>query len=405
MSEMKKFPFSKRFPEVLTIGSALSGIKPDTIPLYFGFPAPEAFPVSSLIEASAVALQSEGHQALQYTGGPGQNKVKEWVRQRSRLRNIEVEIENILITTGSNQGIDLLARTLADAGEHVWVEAPTYFGALNYFRLAEVELTSFPIDENGLRVDLVEEALIDAKKNGKPIPKFLYVIPNYQNPAGINLSVERRKRLAELADAYNFYIIEDDAYVELSFTGKFLPSIYSFGSERVIYLSTFSKVIAPGLRMGWAIAGKEVLDKMRMVKSDGNTSVFVQEVISQFLDSGDFDAHCKKLISYYRSRRDAMIDAVEEYLHKEVSYILPEGGFFLWLTFPSEVDVSKFLQSALDRGVSYIEGSHFYLEAEEKNSMRLCFSYCNEEQIHEGIKHIADSYFEYTKNPKVLKEV
>lgn len=395
MTTLEPFSFSKRFPDVPTIGSAVSGIKPGAIPLYFGFPAPESFPISSLIEASTAALQSEGEVALQYTGGPGQKKVKEWIIQRSRLRNIEVEEENILMTTGSNQGIDLLARTLADAGEHVWVEAPTYFGALNFFRLAEMVLTSFPIDENGLRVDLVEEALIDAKRNGKPIPKLLYVIPNYQNPAGTILSVERRKRLAELAYQYNFYILEDDAYVELNFTGKFLPSIYSFGPERVIYLSTFSKIIAPGLRMGWAIAGKHVLDKVRMIKSDGNTSVFVQEVVSQFLDHVDFDAHCQKLISTYRSRRNAMVDAIKEYLNDEVSYILPEGGFFLWLTFPSEIDTSKFLQSALDRGVSYIEGSYFYLKGEEKNSMRLCFSYCNEEQIREGIKHIADSYFEY----------
>ncbi len=405
MTKLEEFSFSKRFPDFPTIGSAFAGKKAITIPLSFGYPAPESFPISSLIEASAAALQTEGRQALQYSGGPGQQKVAEWIKHRSRLRAIDVEEKNILVTTGSNQGIDILTRTLADPGEHVWVEAPIYFGALRYFRLAEVELTSFPIDENGLRVDLVEEALIDAKKNGKPIPKFLYVIPNYHNPAGVNLSVERRKKLAELAYEYNFYIVEDDAYVELSFTGEFLPSIYSFGPERVIYLSTCSKIIAPGIRIGWTIAGENVLNKMRLLKSDGYTSVFVQEVISQFLENVDFDEHRRQLVSCYRSRRDSMVDAIKEYLDGHVSFILPEGGFFLWLSFAPEVDTSAFLESASEHGVSYIDGRHFYLHEEEVNSMRLCFSFCDEEQIREGIRVIAESYFEYMKNQKVLEEV
>jgi 2-aminoadipate transaminase len=224
-------------------------------------------------------------------------------------------------------------------------------------------------------------------------------MPNYHNPGGINLSVERRKKLAELAYEYNFFILEDDAYVELSFTGKYLPSIYSFGPKRVIYFSTFSKIIAPGIRMGWAITDPAIINKMRMLKSDGATSVYVQEVIGRLLDRFDFDGHLAKLVSCYEARKEAMTKAIHEFFDERVTYSIPNGGFFLWLTFPPAVDTSAFLQQSVDKGVSYIDGRHFYLQGSDAgaNHLRLCFTFCNEQQIREGIRSIANAYYAYLK--------
>jgi 2-aminoadipate transaminase len=405
MHQLTEFSFSKRFPELPLISAALAEEHPDFIPLSFGFPAKESFLIPLLSEASVSALQTQGPESLQYTGGAGPKKVNEWIKKRSELRSIRTENENILVTSGSMQAIDLATRTLTDPGDQVWIEAPSFFGAIRQFSLAEVQLRSFPIDENGLRVDLVEQALIEAKKQGKPMPKMFYVVPNYHNPTGINLSLERRKKLAELAYQYNFYVLEDDAYVELSFTGDYVPSIYSFGPERVIYISTFSKIIAPGIRMGWAIAGEQVINKMRMLKSDGSTSVFVQEIVSQFLAKIDFDQHVQYLTSIYRVRKDAMVQSIEEYFGNDVSYHVPEGGFFLWLTFPSNVDTSEFMEKSLKNGVGYLDGKHFYLQNNELNHIRLSFTFCDEEQIRKGIQRIAESYNDYKKNREVLEEV
>lgn len=395
MQVLQDFPLSRRLPEMPMIAAAYAANHPDVIPLSFGYPAPEIFPVSQITEATKMALQSQGRDALQYTGGIGPKKIIEWIQQRSLLRSIHAETNQIMVTTGSMQGIDIATRTLTDPGDEVWIESPSFFGAIRSFRVAEVNLTSFPIDENGLRVDLVEKALLDAKLHNKPLPKMLYVIPNYHNPGGINLSLERRKKLAELAYEYNFFILEDDAYVELSFTNQYLPAIYSFCPERVIYLSTFSKVIAPGIRMGWAIAGEQVLNKMQMLKSDGATSVFVQEVIHHLLEIIDFKTHLSQLTSLYRTRRDMMVEAIKENFSDHVSFELPEGGFFLWLLFGQGVNTSMFSERALDYGVSFLDGQHFFLENQGFNHLRLCYTYCNEEQIRKGVTRIADSYFEY----------
>lgn len=392
MEKLEPFSFSKRFEGVPLIGSAFAGEHPGLIPLAFGFPYPDSFSIDELAESSVSALRTAGTEALQYSGGPGQKKVLEWIRERSRLRSIHVDTDHILITSGSNQGIDLVARTLTDPGDAVWVDAPVYFGALRAFYLAQTELTAFPVDDQGLRVDVVEEALIEAAAGKRAMPKFIYVLPNYHNPAGVSLSVARRKKLAELAYQYNFYIIEDDAYVELNFGGEFLPSIYSFGPERVIYMSTFSKIVAPGIRMAWVISNPEVLSRIKIVKTDGLTSVFVQEMISRFLEKVDFEAHLKPLVEGYRLRRDAMVGAIHEFFGDEVSFEKPEGGFFLWLTFPPETDTTELLHEAVKAGVSFVDGKSFYLVDKPTNNLRLAFSFCDEKQIREAIQKLAEVY-------------
>jgi len=404
MSVLKEFTYSKRFPNLPLIAAAFADQHPDLIPLAFGLPAKESFNLSLMQESSVTAIQKGGVKPLEYGGGIGPKMVAEWIKQRLLLRLVRAETNEILVTAGSSQAIDIATRTLTDPGDHIWVEGPSFFGAIRQFLLAETVLTSFPVDEEGLRVDIVEQKLKETKRNGGPMPKMLYVMPNYHNPTGVSLSLDRRKKLAELAYKYNFYVLEDDAYVELSFTGEYVPSIYSFGPERVIYLSTFSKIVAPGIRMGWSVASEPLINKMRMLKSDGSTSVYVQEIVSQFLITIDFDQHIEFLNSIYRSRMKAMVAAIEE-AFEDISYIVPEGGFFLWLTFPEGTDTSQFMQESLQKGVSYLDGAHFYLNADEKNHIRLGFTYCNEEEIKRGIERLAESYQEYKQKMFVLEGV
>ncbi|AYV66403.1 PLP-dependent aminotransferase family protein [Niallia circulans] len=405
MQLLKPFSYSRRFPDIEVIGSAFAQNQENLIPLSFGFPAPESLPVDKMTAATEAAMQTQGRHALAYSGGTGVNAVINWIKERSKLREIKATENEILITAGSSQAIDLVTRTLTDPGDEVWVEAPTFFGALKTFQLAETKLASFPIDENGLRVDLVEQELSERVKNNLPLPKLMYVIPNYQNPGGVNLSVDRRKRLAELAYEYNFFIIEDDAYVELSFDGIYNPAIYSYGPERVVYLSTFSKIIAPGLRLGWAIGLTEIIEKMRILKIDGLTSVYVQEVTKNLLDQIGMDEHICYLNSLYLSRKNAMVSAIKQYFGNDVTFHEANGGFFLWITFPCHIDTSEFIDAAASAGVSYIAGKHFFLKDEGYNHMRLCFTFCQEDIIEEAIKRLANTYYEYVNSKQMIKGV
>lgn len=391
---LDSFTFAKRIPITPSIGSTTVTQK-DHVHLSFGFAAPDLFPIQQLSLSAAEAVTLYGRDALQYSGSGGPSKILKWIQNRSRVHGIEAELDEILVTYGSTQGIDLVARALTDPGDHIWVESPSFFGALQSFRIAEAELTSFPIDEHGVRVDLIENALKEARERNKPIPKFLYTMPTYQNPGGVTLSLERRTRLVALAKEYNFYLLEDDAYSELNFTNHSLPPLYTLFPERVIYLNTFSKIIAPGIRLGWVIADKIVIDKLRILNLGGSVGVFTQEILAQLLESFPFQNHVNKLIDHYRHQRDVMAAAIRQYLGEHVTFHIPEGGFYIWLTFPEQVNTSKFLQGASERGVSFVDGRSFFVNPEGFHHARLCFSYCNEEQIIRGVKHLAEAYLAY----------
>ncbi len=395
MKKPDPFPFAKRVPPVAQTGAAQATSSSHVIPLSYGTPTSDAFPYESLVEAATASILREGRDSLQYAGAGGPRSVQEWIAKRSSLRSIHVQADQVLVTYGSQQAIDFAARTLLEPGDHVWVEAPTYFGAVGIFRTSEAVLTSFPMDGDGLRVELIEVALYHARQSGLPLPKLLYCLPNFHNPGGISLSLERRKRLAELAYEFNFFILEDDAYTELTFTEERLPSLYSLAPERTIYLSTFSKIIAPGIRLGWAIAAKEVVARLNSFMHGSRASVFAQEIVSQLLHTIDFDEHVQALISRYRKSRDAMIEAINDSFGTEVAYHVPEGGFFIWLTFPEEVDTAQFVRDAYERGVSFIAGSDFFVEREGGRHARLSYSYSGPEQIRQGVKLFADAYYAY----------
>jgi 2-aminoadipate transaminase len=394
MSSLQPFQYAKKFEGIKLLSAAAAKIPEDFIPLAYGLPAKEAYNVELMTHCASKALENGGYKSLEYTGGAGPIKVATWIKERSKLRDIYVDEQNILVTSGSGQAMDIVARTLADEGDEIWVESPTFFGALRSFNLAGLTARGFEIDEHGIRVDLVEAALEEAVKLGKKVPKFLYIIPNFHNPGGITLSLERRIKLAKLALQYNFYIFEDDAYAELKFTDNTLPAVYSFAPDRVIYMSTFSKTIAPGIRMGWVITSPELIQYLRMLKSDGSTSVMVQEIVADYLNEIDFDQHIATISSIYKARRDAMVKAINDYFGDEVSYILPEGGFFIWVSFKENVDTTSFEKIALEIGVSFIPGEYCYADNKQKNHIRLSFSYCDEAQCREAIKRIANAYFE-----------
>jgi len=388
----QQFAFSRRTPDLPLMGAAYASTHPDIMPFAYGFPAPQAFPVAAFQQAAQSALQTEGTTALQYTGGPGQKQVVSWIARRSTLRRIDAEPKQIIVTTGSMQAIDMATRVLTDAGDEVWVESPSFFGTIRSFLTNGLKIRSFPIDEEGLCVDALEAALQQAMSAGGNMPKLLYVMPNYQNPAGVTLSAERRKKLADLALRYHFYILEDDAYVDLSYTGQYLPSIYSFAPERVVYISTFSKIIAPGIRMGWAIADSSVIEKMRLFKSDGLTSVFVQEVVGQMLQQMDYSAHLQRLNEMYRSRRDVMMEQLRLALGDQVDFQIPAGGFFLWVRFPQGVNTTELLAHALKCGVSFLDGQNFYLSGRDGTRYaRLCYTYCDEESIKKGVAALREA--------------
>lgn len=394
MPPTPSFLFARRIPSTPSIGSTTVA-KPDHIHLSFGFAAPHLFPIEQLSRSAAEAITNNGRQALQYSGSPGPGKVLKWIQNRSLVHGIRAESNQILVTYGSTQGIDLAARILVDPGDHVWVEAPSFFGALQAFRTAEAEITSFPLDEDGVRVDLIENALQEARRARKPIPKLFYTMPTYHNPGGVTLSIERRHRLARLAAEYNFFILEDDAYAELNFNGIKYPPLYTLVPERVIYLNTFSKIVGPGLRLGWAIADPLVIEKIKLLNLGGSIGVLAQEILSQLLGGFAFEEHVEALRSHYRRQRDAMAEAIRAHFADHVAFHLPDGGFYIWLQFADGVNTGDFLPDAEERGVSFVEGKSFFARPEGHRYLRLCFSYVTEDQIRRGVKLLADAYFAY----------
>lgn len=394
-SNLQPFIYPKRVPAAPPVGAAQASTRSDVIPLSYGTPSSDAFPYAELQAASAAAIFQEGRDALQYAGALGPGRVQQWIAERAALRSIHAEQGQVLVTYGSQQAIDFASRALLEPGDHVWVEAPTYFGAVSTFKTAEAVITSFPLDADGIQVDRVEIALREAVQQGNPLPKLLYCMPNFHNPGGVSLSVERRERLARLAYEYNFFILEDDAYAELVYEGQHLPAIYSFGPERVIYLSSFSKIIAPGIRLGWAIGSATVIRHMNSFFQGSKASVFSQEVVAQLFDHLSFDEHLQHLIERYRSSRDVMVDTLREQFGDEVQFQIPSGGFFIWLTFPEEVRTSEFVKDATDQGVSFLPGSQFFVTPEGGHQARLSFSYCNAEDIQRGVLRFAEAYRHY----------
>ena len=368
--------------------------QPDVISFAGGMPAPEVFPVEEIREACNKVLREQGGLALQYGSTEGYLPLREMIARHTAHIGIEVTPENILITSGSQQALDLLGKIFVNRGDRVLVESPTYLGALQALNAYGAEYISVRADDDGM----VTDELVGAFRAG---PKFIYVLPNFQNPTGVTLSLERRKQLVQLADHYGVPIIEDDPYGQLRFEGNHLPAVEVLDcryrpvnggySGNVIYLSTFSKILAPGLRLAWVIAPTEVIHKLTLAKqgADLHTATFNQIVAYEVGRGGFIDNYVKHINDVYRERRDVMMEALEEHMPDGVRWTHPLGGLFLWATLPEYMNSDEMFAEAVAKKVAFVPGGSFHANGGGKNTMRLNFSYEKPEKINEGIGRLA----------------
>lgn len=376
--------------------------QPDIISFAGGLPAPEMFPVEAFEAASSRVLRQHGSQALQYSTTEGYLPLRELIVEKMGRYGIEASVDNVLITSGSQQALDLIGKLLINPGDLVLTERPSYLGALQAWRAYQAEFSTVPIDDDGLCVDVLEEALCGG-------PKFMYVLPNFQNPGGVTLSYERRLALVDIADRYGVPIIEDDPYGELRFEGEHLPPLVVLDADKlngrqyskpqsyfkgnVIYMSTFSKTLAPGLRLGWIVAPASVIQHCVMAKQgmDLHTSSFVQMVAYEVAKDGFLTEHVRQIRQVYRERRDIMLEAMSEHFPPGVRWTKPQGGLFLWVSLPEEVDSTAVLQEAIANKVAFVPGVTFYPDCDpQKNSFRLNFSNAQPDQIKDGIARLGE---------------
>lgn len=361
------------------------------IPLNYGMPSEELFNLEEVTIATAKALKNGNKKILQYGGGEGVKKLVNWILKKySNLWDINCKEDDVLITYGASQAIDLIARTFINEGDEIWLEAPTYFGALYIFSSYKAKLKDFPVDSEGVNVDLIEEELLNRLAHGMKMPKLLYTIPTFQNPTGTTLSLKRRKKLGELAKKFNFIIIEDDSYGELNFTKNINLPIKSFGFERTIYISTFSKVISPGFRLGWIIAHKNIIQELKKMKPDGGTSGLTQEIMATLLENIDYEDHIKSLQINYSKKKDIMESSLKSYFPQSANWISPNGGFYIWIALPEHINTNEILNVALNKRVNFVPGTNFYINSKGTNELRLSYSYCSEASIEVGIKRLGE---------------
>jgi 2-aminoadipate transaminase len=380
--------------------------RPEIISFAGGLPAPEVFPVKKFQEACNAVLDHEAAQALQYSTTEGYRPLREMIARHTSRYSVSITPENILITSGSQQALDLIGRVFINQGDHIVCESPTYLGALQAWNAYGAQYISVPSDENGMITDELEKAL-------RIGPKFIYVLPNFQNPSGTTLSLERRKQLVELADRYGVPIVEDDPYGQLRFEGEHLPSLVSLDSEyrgddgcytgNVIYLSTFSKLLAPGIRLAWVVAPEQVIRKLVQAKqaADLNTAAFNQMVAYEVGKGGYLDEHVKYIRQVYKERRDVMLETMEELFPPDVRWTHPLGGMFLWGILPEGMDAAEVLKLAIERKVAFVPGESFHPNGGGKNTMRINFSYSNPEAIREGVTRLGTLFKELVAKDRI----
>jgi 2-aminoadipate transaminase len=363
---------------------------PDLISFAGGLPAPELFPVREIEEACRHILHRDPAHALQYSTTEGEPPLRRWLAESMSRPDLKVEPDNIIITNGSQQALDLIGKLFIDADSCVMTSEPTYLGALQAWNVYQACYVTVPQDEDGILVDQIPAILARTKK-----PRLLYVLPNFHNPAGTTIPLERRLRLVEIAREHDLVLIEDDPYGELRYEGEEITHFYRLAPERTIYLSTFSKTLAPGFRIGWVTAPKAIIQKFVQAKqgSDLHTSTFAQMVIADICERGLLRGHVGKIRSVYHERRDAMLAAMGEHWPDGCSWARPHGGLFLWARVPERLDTAELLPKAVERKVAYVPGRAFYpAEKGGFNAMRLNFSNAGVAQIQDGIRRLGEVF-------------
>ena len=348
-----------------------------------GYPSAETFPMDEIRQTMSMVIDKYGGKAFQYGATQGVPELRDAISRR-----YGVPVDRVQITSSSQQGIDVCTRVLVNPGDVILTSSPSYLGAIQSFcsYRADIRGVVHNYDLDAFRA-AYEAELARVAAEGKQV-KFLYMIPDFQNPSGESLTLEERRMLVELADRYDFLIVEDSPYRELRYENEHIPTLYSLSPDRVIHLGSFSKIFAPGFRLGWAIAHPEILDKIYVCKQslDLCPPIFDQYVAAEFLSSGKLDENLKKTIALYKNKRDLLLSLLSEYMPDGVSWTHPEGGLFLFLTMPEGFDAVKFYEIALEAGVAYVAGEFFHPDRGGKNTMRLNFSFMSPEKITEGIK-------------------
>lgn len=359
----------------------------DVISLAGGLPNPDVFPLPE--EYNAIVNKLNLKKAFQYSSTGGINELKEELVNWMKTFNVDTNADNILITTGSQQGLYLISRILLNDGDPVFLEEPTYIGMINPLKLKDASVTSFELEDDGMNIDLLEEELERVKKLG--VPKFIYVVPTFQNPSGITMSENKRKKLVDLANEYDFYIVEDDPYSKLRYEGDEVKPIKAFDdNNRVIYLGTFSKIFVPGFRLGWVVAHEGIIDKLALYKQniDLHSTTYGQFVAAECLKNGIIQKVVSNAINVYGKKRDIMLKALEDYM-ENAKWTKPQGGMFIWLKLEG-MDTEKLLEKAIQKGVAYVPGKAFSYYGGCESSMRLNFSYVSDEDIVNGVKKLAE---------------
>jgi len=365
--------------------------RPEIISFAGGLPAPESFPIEQLKEISCEVLEQDGPAALQYGATEGVTELRQILVDRYNAEGLNIELKNLVITTSSQQGLDLLAKIFINRGDKVIVGLPSYLGGLGAFNSYGAEMIGVKFDEKGMRSDILEEKLKELKSQGIK-PKFIYIIPDFQNPAGITMPESRRLEIIAIAKKYDVLIVEDSPYREVRFEGKAQKTIFELdNSGHVILLGTFSKIFVPGFRIGWVVADEKIVDKFVTAKqsTDLCTPTLNQKIAHKYIEKGYFDKNLKEIINQYHEKRDNMLKGFREFMPKGVTWTEPEGGLFLFMTLPENMDAEVLFKKAIENNVAFVLGSVFHCDGSGKNTMRINFSFMPKDKTTEGVKRLA----------------
>lgn len=402
---MKKVISIQKVIEIMKYADRIKGMKaseirellkvvqdPTIISFGGGMPSPDSFPVKDIKKITAKVLKEHGKQALQYGTTEGLENLRKSIAKEMKKVGIKCSKDEILITTGSQQALDIIAKVFLNPKDFVAVENPTYLGALTAFNSYQARYVPIQMDKEGMITDELEKKLAECKKQKKQV-KFIYTVPTFQNPSGLSLSLKRRKHLLEIAAKHKIPIVEDDPYSELRYSGKPLPSLKKLDRKNlVIHFGTFSKNLSPGFRLGWVVADKKTIRKFVIAKQgiDLCSNVVCQYIADEYLRSGLVEKHLKKVRRMYKRKRNIMLKALKKHFPKEARWVKPEGGLFLWVTLSGKIDTEKIFWKAPKQGkVAFVHGAAFCSDEKGHNMLRLNFSNTDDDKIEKGIKRLA----------------
>jgi len=360
-------------------------VQPGMISFAGGLPNPHFFPVREIAAAALDVLAADGDSALQYSTTEGYEPLRRYIAQRYRdKRGMDISADEILITNGSQQGLDLIGKAFIDSGDPIAIERPGYLGAIQAFAVFEPQFCPVPLLADGVDIDRLSDVLAQRRV------KFFHTVINFQNPSGTSYSQDRRGELAGVLERYETMVVEDDPYGELRFAGAVEPSMRQWLGGNAVLLGSFSKIVAPGLRLGWICAQPDVMDRLVVAKQAGDlhSNSLCQRILHQYLVSNDLDAHIAKITSAYKRQRDAMVRAMEEHFPAQVSFTRPEGGMFIWVTLPEALSALELFEPAVQQKVAFVPGTPFFVDGGGRRNMRLNFSNADEESIEEGIRRL-----------------